>query len=378
MKIAHLCLSCFYIDGRSYQENELVRQHILDGHEVLVLASTETHDQNGEIAYIDPCVYIGQEGSSVIRLPYRGWPARVARKLRIHSGVYDILTKFQPDAILFHGACGWEAVTVARYVRDNPGTKFYIDSHEDWNNSARNWLSRELLHKIYYRYCLSRALDVVGGILCVSMEIMDFVKTVYKVPTNKLEYFPLGGHPVPMDEYVLRRSRARDSLGIAETDILFIQSGKQTSRKKLIDSLRAFLKIKPSNAKFIIAGTLHADIVEEAQILIASDSDVTFLGWKNVEDLTDLLCGADVYLQPGTQSVTMQHGLCCHCAVVLDDTPAHHYYVHENGWLINDNLTLEMVFKNISHSELPLMMRKSYEFAKENLSYKVLAQRVLR
>ena len=42
MKIAHICLSCFYIDGFSYQENELVRQNVSDGHDVLVITSTET------------------------------------------------------------------------------------------------------------------------------------------------------------------------------------------------------------------------------------------------------------------------------------------------------------------------------------------------
>lgn len=378
MKIAHICLSCFYIDGRSYQENELVRQHISDGHEVFVIASTETHDENGEMAYLDPCTYVGQEGCRVIRLPYRGWPPAVARKLRIHSGVYRILADFQPDAILFHGACGWEVITVARYVRDNPGTIFYIDSHEDWNNSARNWFSRELLHKIYYRYCLSRSLDVVRSILCVSMEIMDFVKNVYKIPQSRLEYFPLGGYPVPLEEYHLRRSRARSSLGFSEDSVVFIQSGKQTVRKKLGDSLRAFLKYKPVNSKFIIVGTLHPEIAEESNNLIESDPDIIFLGWKNVEDLTDLLCGADVYLQPGTQSVTMQHSLCCHCAVILDHTPAHYFYVHENGWLINDELTLEKIFNGIENSDLSSMKNNSYEFAKLNLSYKTLSRRVLK
>ena len=41
MKIIHLCLSCFYIDNYRYQENELVREHVTDGHEVLVVASTD-------------------------------------------------------------------------------------------------------------------------------------------------------------------------------------------------------------------------------------------------------------------------------------------------------------------------------------------------
>lgn len=50
MKILHFCLSCFYIDNYDYQENQLVRVNVEDGHDVLVVASTETYnDKNSSI-----------------------------------------------------------------------------------------------------------------------------------------------------------------------------------------------------------------------------------------------------------------------------------------------------------------------------------------
>ena len=67
MKILHLCLSCFYIDGFSYQENELARQNNLDGHDVLVIASTENYDANGRLVYGEPREYIGSDGVPVVR-----------------------------------------------------------------------------------------------------------------------------------------------------------------------------------------------------------------------------------------------------------------------------------------------------------------------
>ena len=65
---AHICLSCFYIDGFSYQENELVRQNVSDGHDVLVIASTETINPDGKIQFLDPGRYAGFDGADVIRL----------------------------------------------------------------------------------------------------------------------------------------------------------------------------------------------------------------------------------------------------------------------------------------------------------------------
>lgn len=376
MRIAHLCLSNWYVDGVFYQENELIAQHVRDGHDVLVIASTETV-REGKLDYVEPSRFVGPEGARVIRLDYRLWPPKLARKLRVHAGVYRLLLEFKPDAILFHGACGWEVVTAARYARKHPHVKFYIDSHEDHYNSARNFLSREVLHKIYYRMCLSWALPEAKKILCISTETMDFVERIYNVPREKLEFFPLGGRPVASKEYRGRRAETRNRMGMADGDILIVQSGKQTRRKKLLDSLDAFASAAPANAHLFIVGSLGPDIRDEAGRRIASTPRVTFLGWRNVEELTDLLCAADVYLQPGTQSVTMQHSLCCHCAVVIDDVPSHRVYIDGNGWLINDDVPLEKAIAQLDQVDLGKMRERSYVIASRLLDYAVLSKRVL-
>ncbi len=378
MKIAHLCLSCFYNDGRSYQENELVRQHVADGHDVLAIASTECVEPTGELTYRDPGDYTGTDGARVIRLPYRLWPAQLARKLRVHSGVHDLLNSFRPDAILFHGCCGWEVATAARYARENPNVLFYIDSHEDWHNSARTWVSREILHKLYYRYCLARAWPRALKILCVSLETMDFVAETYGVPRDKLEFYPLGGRLVPDAEYVTRRVRERARLGVRDDEILIVQSGKQTRRKKLIEALHAFRTSAPGNARLKIAGVLNDDIRIEAMQLIGAMLGVEFLGWRSAEQMTDILCAADVYLQPGTQSVTMQHSLCCRCAVIIDDVPSHKVYVDGNGWLINKEKPLEAILAALPQANLKAMQDRSFAVASRMLDYASLAGRILR
>ena len=376
MRIVHLCISCFFNDGRSYQENELIRQHVQDGHQVLVLASTETIRPDGTTEYVVPQEYLGPEGARVIRLAYRLWPHKLARKLRMHRGVYKLLADFKPDSILFHGASGWELGTVARYAKDNPTVRFYIDSHEDHNNSGRTFLSLNLLHKIYYRYCLSRAWPIARKVLCISTETIEFVHGVYKVPRDKLEFFPLGGQLVEAPIYAKRRSKKRLSLGLNDGQILFVQSGKQTERKKLLEALRAFKHHAPAQSRLAVAGSLSDGIRTEAEQLMATMPNVMFLGWQNTEDLTDLLCAADVYLQPGTQSVTMQHSLCCHCAVILDDVPSHQVFKNENGWFINNNNDLENAIRNAATADLQQMGQNSFALARKMLDYKTLSKRI--
>jgi 1,2-diacylglycerol 3-alpha-glucosyltransferase len=377
MRIAHICLSNWYIPNVGYQENEIVREHLTSGHDVLVIASTEVHAPDGGATYSAVEDTREPGGARVVRLSYRFWPHKLARKLRVHSGVYKLLKDFKPDAILFHGASGWEVGTVARYAQDHPNVVFYIDSHEDLNNSGRTLLSYYVLHRLYYRFCLSRAWKTARKILCISTETMDFVHIVYGVPLDKLEFFPLGGQLVGQPEYDVRRQEKREKLGLSASQILFVQSGKQTKRKKLLESLRAFRDNAPVNARLAVAGSLSEDIRQEAQQMMAEMPNVMFLGWQNTEDLTDLLCAADIYLQPGTQSVTMQHSLCCHCAVIIDNVKSHEVYKANNGWFIENEEMLGSAIAATATADLRKIGENSYTFARKMLDYKSLSRRVL-
>lgn len=380
MRVAHICLSCFYIDGFGYQENELVRQHVADGHDVLVIASTETYGLDKRLSYVLPGSYMGSDGAMVVRLAYKGWlPHSVMTKLRMHPGVYSQLDLFKPDVVMFHGLCGWELLSVARYKKNNPGVRFFADSHEDFNNSARGWISRELLHKIYYAKIIQRCLPCIDQILCLSLDCINFVESVYRVPRERLEFYPLGGNVYPDDEYQLRRRRGRDSCGVDEEDVMLLQTGKMGARKKVLESIRSFKATKGESLRFILAGSFDPQIESQALELISTDPRIKFLGWKNVDELKDLLCAADVYIQPGTQSATMQMSLCARCPVVLDDVLSHRIFVDGNGWLIKDVAELSSVFEEIrdGKTRLDVMAEKSLAVARRWLDYRTLAARVL-
>lgn len=378
MKIVHFCLSSFFIDGRLYQENELVREHARAGHDVLVVASTETFDERGHTHYTQAREYVGEEGVRIIRLPYRRWmPSSVARKIRSHPGVRKILEDFAPDAIMFHGSSGWELRTVARYARAHPRVVFNIDSHSDAINSGQGWISREILHRRFYAPILRKAMQRSGPLLCVSLTVMDFAHEVYGVPRDGLEFYPLGGQ-IPDDETrAAYRHEVRQRLGLAEDDIMIVQSGKQNRLKKLPDSLRALSAVDNPRLRLVIAGVLQEDVRAECEALIAADPRVTFLGWQGPDELTALLCAADVYLQPGTQSATMQHSLCCGCAVILDAVSAHEPYVEGNGWLVATSDQLASTFSELENGDLETKRSASLAFARRVLDYAALSQRVL-
>lgn len=72
MKILHICLGNFFIDNHSYQENMLTKFHVLQGHEVTVLASLVTFDKNGKFSLLnEDATYINNDGCKIIRVNYK-------------------------------------------------------------------------------------------------------------------------------------------------------------------------------------------------------------------------------------------------------------------------------------------------------------------
>jgi hypothetical protein len=381
MKILHLCLSCFYIDNFSYQENELVKQNRDDGHDVVVIASTENYGANGDLIYSEPATYIGSEGAKVIRLPYRGmFPFFIRKKLRMHKDVYRYISEFRPEVILFHGACGWELNAAGRYVKDNPHVRLYVDSHEDFVNSARGFVSKWLLHWSYYRPILRRNLKYVTKVLPVAVSALEFMRDFYGVPPEMLELYPLGGFVADDNEYTRMREQRRGELHLGEEDILVVQSGKLDGSKKLLEALEAFRATSDISLHFVVAGRILPDIEDAVRSHIASDPRIRLLGWQSPEELRTLLCAADVYCQPGTQSATMQMSLANRCAVILDDIPSHHPYMDGNGWLVGTGCSMEQVFSAISADKAGLRKKghRSYEVALRMLDYRLLAARLYR
>lgn len=381
MKILHFCLSCFYIDNYDYQENLLVRINVKDGHDVLVVASTETYNDSRELDYLEPTEYLGSDGAKVIRLPYKKLlPHNIGNKLRFYNGVNKILKDFAPDVILFHGMCAGELWNVTNYVKKNPHTKLYIDSHEDFHNSARSFVSKWILHNLFYKPILRRSLENVSKVLAITPETISFVRDFYKVDENKIELYPLGGEILEDNEYSNIRNLTRREYDLTNDDIVLIQSGKMDATKKLDETLRNFAQVPDSRMKLLIVGHIFEDIFQEVENLIASDTRIRYLGWKSANELRNILCAADIYIQPASQTATMQTSLCCRCAVIIHNNESQKYLVNQsNGWIINNSLSFKEILFSIASEntkEILIMGEQSHKVAQKYLDYKKLAARL--
>jgi hypothetical protein len=376
MRILHLMLSCFYIDNYNYQENVLPRQNKLDGHDVQIIASTQTFVDNVHPGYLNPGTYINEDGIPVIRLPFTKIVNNtISSKLKIYPKVYQHLISFSPDVIFCHGMQTYELKTLIKYKTNNPDVRLYFDSHADFNNSAKGFLSRNILHRLYYKWLISQALPFIDKIFCINYESIVFLQKMYEIPRNKLVIYPLGGVVLEDDIRNNKRRNLRKTLNLSETDILLIHCGKMEKAKCTEDIMKAFFNIKRSNLRLILIGSMAKDIELSAKVYLQNDSRIKYLGWKNTSELADYLCAGDLYVQPGSQSATMQNALCYGCAAALYPYESHTYLLGDRVFYIETLEDMEHLFEEISLNRNILEKKRklSFEFAKSTLDYKKLA-----
>ena len=231
-------------------------------------------------------------------------------------------------------------------------------------------------------YALLKSLRHISKILCVTPESIDFMNLfTYGVPKNKPNYFHWEEIFIVMMITILKSAYKEKEYGISNEKIVFLQSGKIDQNKKLIESLESFKKTDNINFTFLVVGILMDDIKNEAVRLIKSDKRIQFLGWKDAKSLDGLLCSADFYLQPGSQSATLQHSLCNRCGIIVDNIKksrkslkiimASTYPNHDEL----DKIFLEI--SKLSRPEINRLMDNSLVVARNILDYKKLAQRIL-
>ncbi len=140
MRILHLCLSAFFIDNYSYQENMLAKYHVKQGHTVTVIASLFTFDKEGKGKWLQEATsYQDKNGFKVIRLAYKK-PVRWNKLFRHYVGLRENLENVNPDVIFVHNASFGDTPIIKRYLKKHPDVKLFADSHTDYINSAKNWL----------------------------------------------------------------------------------------------------------------------------------------------------------------------------------------------------------------------------------------------
>lgn len=314
MKILHCCLAAFYIDDFSYQENIFPRLHKEFGHDVEILASTETYIDRVRLGYTDPGLHVSRDGISVTRLPYVSWlPGKLVRKLRLYAGLKDHLERFKPDIVFLHDCQFLSITTIARYARRS-GATVYVDSHTDFINSGRNFVSRYILHGLIYRFC-AKVIEKQARKFYPTLPLRaEFLSEVYGIDKNKIEVLPFGvdDRRIDLTKRDAVRGEMRETLKISQNALVFIAGGKIDRRKGIHSLIEAFCRLVDvgdlPNTYLILFG--RPEQVLREQIKAASKHrSVRYVDWLDAKEIYRYLWAADVAIFPGTHSVLWEEAV---------------------------------------------------------------------
>jgi 1,2-diacylglycerol 3-alpha-glucosyltransferase len=381
MKILHCCLAAFYIDNFGYQENILPKMHKLQGHDVAILASTETYFDH-KLDYLTAKSYINIDNIAVTRISYVKWlPHSISKKLRIYNGISGTLKTFGPDIIFLHDSQFIGIKEIAAYAKKHKNVRIYVDGHTDFINSAKTWLSKNILHKIIYKWCTQKIEPYTKKFYGTLPIRVDFFKNVYKTPPEKTELLLLGidNTQVNFSQKEEIRKKIREELRLKDDDFVIVTGGKLDKRKNIHILMDTVSGLPNKDVNLIVFGTPNSEMKTEIDSL-AKSSAIKYIGWIGSEKTYDYFFAADLAFFPGTHSVLWEQavgvGLPC---VFKKWEGIQHVDVGGNCLFINSTEEIKETIMRLYHDRrlLTQMQQVAQEKGIPKFSYYEIAKKAI-
>ena len=384
MKVVHLCLGSFYPDHYSYQENLLPKFHKELGYDVEVIASTQSFDEHGKVCYLPNAgTYQNEYDIKVTRLCYKS-ENKIWKKLKRYQGTYAAIEKAAPDILFIHGGQFLDIDQVVKYLKKHPNLTVYVDNHADFSNSATNWFSKNVLHKIVWKHTEHQIEPYTKKFYGVLPVRVDFLKDIYGLPANKCELLVMGAD----DELVEKakssgaRERIREKYGIRDTDFLIMTGGKIDQWKtQTLLLMQAVKNIKTDHLKLIVLGSVTQELIDKVKAL-ADGTKVQYIGWVQSKDIYEYFEASDLVVFPGRHSVMWEQVVGQGVPMLVKDWPGtHHVDIGGNVRFLTKDSVAEIQGEIERLLENPEEYKKMKTVAEEKgmqvFSYRDIARRAI-
>jgi glycosyltransferase involved in cell wall biosynthesis len=289
----------------------LPKYHVMQGHDVTVIASLVSFDANGIPCLLDTeSTKTTKEGYKVIRVDYKKPFYKFNKFVRFYNGIYNLLEKEKPDLIFIHCFSFMDIGKIIKYAKKNKSVKIYADCHTDYINSAQTWISLNIFHKLIWRYYAKRLSPYVTKFYGTTPLRCDFLRDVYGIFPEKIELLVMGVD----DEFLknIDRDRIRANFvkefKFKESDFVIVTGGKIDDRKNIHLLMQAVNNINKENVKLVVFGTVAPEIQIFFDNLLASQS-IIYSGWQNSDKILDYFIFADLIVFPGTHSVLWEQAV---------------------------------------------------------------------
>lgn len=337
MRICHLCLNGPYNEGWNYQENILPKYHVKLGHEVFQIVTPYMWEKTKIVESTDK-EYENKEGVHVFRLKAKKGLIGGTRFNR-YPEVLPLLEKISPDILFIHDLQCLDMITVSKYLKAHKKCIAYVDNHSDFSNSARNWISKYIIHGIIWKKMAQLINPYVKKFYGVLPARVDFLVDMYGLPRDKIELLEMGAD----DDLVYRainfnaRKTTREKYGIDDDIFLVMTGGKINSyRPETLNLMQAINESKVDKLKLLFFGSVDDSLKERFNTLCNSDRIVN-MGWIDSQQTYDIMAAADLMVFPGLHSVMWEQAVGMGIPCVFKEIEGfHHVDVGGNAEFLKD------------------------------------------
>jgi glycosyltransferase involved in cell wall biosynthesis len=381
----------FYNHTLQYQENFLSKYYKKHGHDVTIIASTfesvfdyMSDKYNGNVVKNEKII----DGVKIIKLPYL---FNVFNKLRKFGGVTKILNIEKPDIIFAH-SIHLNLREAIKYKKKNPNTKIIMDYHADYSNSANNWISLNILHKIIRKIFLHSVIKYIDQIYPVVPASLTFLHDVYKVPYDRMEVLPLGADIDMVNEVKMAHNGhiIREKLNIPYGDFVIFTGGKLDIVKRTHFLIEAFIMLSDPRLHLIVVGEPQGkDSTYKIKLEKMSQgfNQIYFTGWLSGKEVYDYMDASDFAVFPASQSILWQQVIGMGLPLIvgqLKDQPVAYLNKNNNMMILKeDEINAENIAEKIrvlidTPNLLNKMKAGALKTSEEFLSYDKIVQRTLK
>lgn len=310
MRIVHICLACFYVDGMAYQENLLPKYHAQE-HEVFIVTSDFAFDATGQKIKKEKKEY-RNEYAIPVKVLEKSRRYGPYSRYNDYQHLYPTLQELRPDVIFCHGGQFVALKDVIRYCKKNPRVRLFIDQHGDYYNTPVDTARKRLGQYWIYGYWMRKAVPYTEKFWGVTPWRCEYLNDVYAIPKEKIGFLPMGGddEKICFSRQEEIRDRIRRENGIASTDLLVVTGGKIDSPKRIDMLMQAVAELNRDDLKLLVFGQPNDQMQQRIREL-AADRHIRYVGWIPSDAAYDHFLAADLAVFPGTHSVLWEQACAC-------------------------------------------------------------------
>jgi hypothetical protein len=290
-------------DGWNYQDNMLPKYHKRLGHDVTIVTSHFVYDNKGQLAIDERNQYVNEHDVKVIRL--KSTPKKQGSRLKKFPGLYNTIVNEHPDILFVHCPQFRDSTTVVKYMKKHPNVKLFVDNHADFSNSASGWLSKKVLHGVWWKYYARLLVPYATKFYGVLPARVDFLVEQYGIPKEKVKLLVMGAD----DDYVEAASipesinGVRNELGLDPNNFVIVTGGKiDKAKTQTMLLMEAVKNINRENIKLVVFGSVDAELKERFMSLVDGEK-VKYIGWIDSSESYRYFACADLVCFPGRHSV---------------------------------------------------------------------------